>query len=536
MYNKLKRSAAMLCSLVILASSLPVGALNSAGSLDSAGKAEDISLGGPELLENGDCTPIDEDVLREHTVVVGEDTEADAGINVVTTPPPSSCDLSTSEYFPTLITPSAPISTAAACVYYQFTYTANRYNDIASNKSTTVYSPNWAERALRIRGNSTSSASADMFYDFLKEHGALHYSDDSSTSNGAMPTDEAKLREAMKTRLNTWNAHTIPSTGITRTNTSLIYIKSLISTGNLPRVEIPYYSVTRNTSSYGDVVVMTLTKGGLKDYSGVVVGYNDNITCDINEDGVISACERGAFKVLGGINGNSRGYTWIMYDALNYQSSISGDWEDEYTTLYRAPRQPAFHNFNTSSGNYFYTINVREYDTEVIARVSFKNAVQYMPRVNLYRCTDDPDDEIEYDTTQNTVYGTSYQQNFFLLFDLSLVGLSFSNIGTSGYTYEVLTNTASGTVDNVRFIDDLGDTVVTPTKSGDVYSAELCFPIGDLNYSGTVTTQDLVRLQNYLDGNRELSSLQLDRADADRDGNVDTDDLQKIMQIMAASK
>ena len=530
MYKRLKKSAAMLCSLAILASSLPVGAL------DSAGKAENISLGGPELLENGDCTPIDEDVLREHTIVVGEDTEADAGINMVTTPPPSSYDLSTSEYFPTLITPTAPISTAAACVYYQFTYTANRYNDITSNKSTTVYSPDWTGRALRSLGNSTYYASADKFYDFLKEHGALHYSDDSSTSNGVMPTDEAKLREAMKTRLNTWNVRTIPSTGITRTNTSLIYIKSLISMGELPRVEIPYYAVTRNSSTYGDVVVMTLTKSTLNDFSGIVVGYNVNIEVDINGDGVISVCERGAFKVLGGRNGGSTGYTWIMYDALNYQSSISGEWEDEYTTLYRAPRQPAFHNPNTSSGNYFYTISVRAYDTEVMARVSFKNAVQYMPRVNLYRCTDDPNDEIEYETTQNTMNGTSYQQNFFLLFDFSLVGLSFSNIGTSGYRYEVLANTTSGTVVNVRFIDDLGDTVVTPTKSGVVYGAELCFPIGDLNYSGTVTTQDLVRLQNYLDGNRELSSLQLDRADADRDGNVDTDDLQRIMQIIAASK
>ena len=162
MYKRLKKSAAMLCSLAILASSLPVGAL------DSAGKAENISLGGPELLENGDCTPIDEDVLREHTIVVGEDTEADAGINMVTTPPPSSYDLSTSEYFPTLITPTAPISTAAACVYYQFTYTANRYNDITSNKSTTVYSPDWTGRALRSLGNSTYYASADKFYYFLK--------------------------------------------------------------------------------------------------------------------------------------------------------------------------------------------------------------------------------------------------------------------------------------------------------------------------------------------------------------------------------
>ena len=61
----------------------------------------------------------------------------------------------------------------------------------------------------------------------------------------------------------------------------------------------------------------------------------------------------------------------------------------------------------------------------------------------------------------------------------------------------------------------------------------LGIPLGDLNYSGSVTTLDVVRLNNYLDGRREFSSLQKFLADTDSDGDIDQDDVQAMMRIIA---
>jgi len=57
-----------------------------------------------------------------------------------------------------------------------------------------------------------------------------------------------------------------------------------------------------------------------------IVGYNDDIWCDLNGNGVVDDGEKGALKIANSWGtwwGNS-GYVWFAYDALKTDSSVSG--------------------------------------------------------------------------------------------------------------------------------------------------------------------------------------------------------------------
>lgn len=516
-----RRVFVLACAAVLTVSSIPISAEELGGVSENADMSELGAAAGADSL------PIDEDVLREHLCPLGgeSDIQAVSGITI-----PASYDLTTSAYFPEKIAVDYALSTPQACVYYQYTYEVNRILGNLSDSDSTVYSPNWVGNSLSC-SPFQSKYSADMCYKFLKEHGALHISDDTSSSTAISPTDETKMIEAMKMRLRNWTAYIAPTSGMSRTSSEIIALKTKLYLGYLPRVDMTYYNHTKSTS-YGDVIVLGIHKPGLACFSGIIVGYDDNIAVDINGDGVISDCERGAFRVIGG-PGNSNGI-WVMYDALNQHSEISGDWDSELAQYHRAARWSIFTN-ETGEGNCFYVISVREHVNDVMVRVRFNNTSHSVPSVTIVK-TPGTDEEpyIEYPTTQDGQNGLSHTENFTLLYDLSTAGLNRSNISGSYYAYGVDIRNG-GTVDSVTFIDDLGEIVKTPGQDEyDAYISTLGIPLGDLNYSGSVTTLDIVRLNNYLGGRREFSSLQKYLADTDSDGDIDQDDVQAMMRIIAA--
>lgn len=57
-----------------------------------------------------------------------------------------------------------------------------------------------------------------------------------------------------------------------------------------------------------------------------IVGYNDNIWCDMNTNGVVDSGEKGALKIANswGTGWGTGGFAWIAYDALKKTSAVAG--------------------------------------------------------------------------------------------------------------------------------------------------------------------------------------------------------------------
>ena len=89
----------------------------------------------------------------------------------------------------------------------------------------------------------------------------------------------------------------------------------------------------------------------------------------------------------------------------------------------------------------------------------------------------------------------------------------------------------------VSLIDNAGNTVKnmtrTSTASTRTYDCSINLVMGDLNYSGTVTSADMTRLNKYLSGEITFSNVQFFLADLNGDGAVNSKDLTRLMKILA---
>lgn len=95
-----------------------------------------------------------------------------------------------------------------------------------------------------------------------------------------------------------------------------------------------------------DVVYKWYNHNAQGAHSMTVVGYNDHIWVDINQDGVVQDGEKGAFKIANswGTGYANDGFSWLCYDALNDVSSVENDtiasvdregviWDDSFYSI-----------------------------------------------------------------------------------------------------------------------------------------------------------------------------------------------------------
>ena len=73
---------------------------------------------------------------------------------------------------------------------------------------------------------------------------------------------------------------------------------------------------------------------GEVNHAMTVVGYNDDVWCDINSNGVVDAGEKGALRIANSwdTGWGDAGFAWVSYDALKTESAVGG---------YNGPRQEA---------------------------------------------------------------------------------------------------------------------------------------------------------------------------------------------------
>ncbi len=462
---------------------------------------------------------------------------------------PTSVDLSTSPCFPPLGN-QAPLGscTAFATTYYQFSYEVNKMNNITSIDDQDLYSPKCVYNNLN--GGGRSGIAVSDAYVYLNNFGALKEADLPYDGNytyipGNVLDSTAEMIdekiEALKTRVSGVGVLTLPNSGTCITSPSdadLNAIKSMLSDGKMLVVTTKtlfdkkngYGNYSNLSICYRGYTTSTNSGGG---HAMALVGYDDNICCDVNGNGTIEECEKGAFKFANsyGTSIDNSGYKWVLYDAINAVSAnVSNDWESKLTgTRYQALKlsysQPAFW--------YIYVDNKEvNYIGELDLSTNYYNSLS----LQISRTSYNMSNPIYTDSIKPLSSSSERQYTGKILFDYDSYCYPIKNY-LSGYKWYVyfLPYTDDSMTARFRIIDDkerelagYEDVNSDMALSNEKYKT-ISTKIGDVDYDGILTQNDSDLVQQYLVKSYSLSTLQKVLADYNEDGSINTADFIAIL-------
>lgn len=294
---------------------------------------------------------------------------------------PSKINLSDSKdsggnYFPEIGNQQASNACVTwAAVYYQFTYEVAKKNNWNAKNPDNVFSPSYAYNYLN-NGENGSVSWEDLEF-LLKTQGVVRQTDfapdnngtpDFTWYNGTDNTHSKALQRALETRMTNCSFEIFAPENFSEpviTNNKdpqLSRMKWLLS----KQKHVLYVVSCSQTWQY-----MKTTKGeycvtSCQTFAGghamAIVGYDDDIECDLNGNGIIEDFEKGAFLIANSWGENASrhndGYVWLMYDALN---KVSND-----STLNVKDRQPFMHY------NFYRYIEVDNFQPQLMAEITIQ--------------------------------------------------------------------------------------------------------------------------------------------------------------------
>ena len=257
-------------------------------------------------------------------------------------------DNSDNKYFPPIIEQGTYNSCASwAMTYYQTSYEFNRAEDkdgsLLENQLSPVFTYN-----LTNNGKNEGTYFTDVAK-VLKDVGSVSMAQlPADTTNGDMPIGDISAdaniwREAHKNRIEECvqvfdgdadrmgNATPITSPD----DEDLLEIKKALCEGRILTASTPgnkwkyktieeHAEVPANSEYVGQQIMTLCDREGYKGHRITIVGYNDDIWVDINENSIVDEGEKGAFKIANtrGTEYGNDGYMWVSYDTLNIISSV----------------------------------------------------------------------------------------------------------------------------------------------------------------------------------------------------------------------
>ena len=468
---------------------------------------------------------------------------------------PSSVDLSTSPCFPPIGNQGSIGScTAWASTYYQYSYEVNKLNNVTSTADRVIYSPKWTYN--NINSGVDNGSSYTNAYTLLKNQGAVTLNEFPYSSSGYdlqdLPTYDGAIedmRNALNTRLSFYGTYSISGSGTAITSnkdSDLNQVKTALNNGKVLTFQTYNdFNYKKGTGSWSNtkLVYRCYNAPNSGSHAMTIVGYNDNVTCDINGNGTIEAGERGAFKVInswGTTNSgaNNAGVLWVMYDALNGKSANNLD-ESQFTYT----RQRVF---GTGTNNVFNYINVDHKNVMFVAEVSFTTERRNQIKIQLgkqcptdsaelwntvYNLSSGRDNEVFYDGTMVFDYGdlTESLIDFYNQVDLRILLNDAYNDGYEA-TYKGMRIT-----DNLgNLLADFGELGLNPDGSSYAPLWRCKLQKGDINLDKKVTTEDAQAILQYYSDNAAqnnpvISNLQFFLADMNNDGSVNISDASLVL-------
>ncbi len=383
---------------------------------------------------------------------------------------PDMVDNSTSKYFPPILSQGSQGSCVAwSQAYYQFSYEMNKVLDRESTKEN-CFSPtftynmsNYGEDVGCFPNNTYANmkkigvAPLSLIPYTMEEHRNWYPQEDIwleaakyrvadvrvlpsfRTGSGKQVThpDDPDITE-LKTHLN--NGH-ILSFGAYINRWKLTTIKANAA-------------CPENDKYIGEEVVKSTSPdiGNGYGHRMTIVGYNDNIWVDINNNNTVDSGEMGAFKVANswGTWWKNDGFIWLAYDNINMETSVAGGLS-----------------YRVMSGLIDISkITVREYnsDADMYIRYTLNSSDRQTTEVTI---TAEKDGEI-FEALAGPHHEAPYLKNHY-----SFDGTTNSNDGTMIFMLSnVVPDITSDTIDDykwsIKFEDTKADSVVLTVKNAEI--------------------------------------------------------------------
>ena len=246
---------------------------------------------------------------------------------------PPSVDNSTTKWFPPVVTQKFNDCAQVSLVSYTYTYMTAmaRDWDAKAGGNAVHFNSAWTYNMV----NGGTQGGGWFAWSILQQNGCALMSDWPESNFKAWCTDGDVWRKAINFRA----GDTIAVGGLdaSANTTALNRVKTLLNSGYilncptgmatwrwLPVVNDP---ATANDDAWVGKNIIHFSYHIPGDTSGhalTVVGYNDDIWCDINANGQVDPGEKGALRICNswGTSWEDNGFCWVAYDALKTVSDV----------------------------------------------------------------------------------------------------------------------------------------------------------------------------------------------------------------------
>ncbi len=457
--------------------------------------------------------------------------------------------------------------TAWASTYYQFGYQVASKYSLDVNNNYNLFSPKWIYNIVRDNPGDSGSSYEDI-YKVLSSNGSVRYSQFTPTtakvsnlSNEYLPwyLNESAMQTALEYRVS-YNEFlefadiNTSATPITSYNDSCLNnMKTLLTNGFIltfstdfgtNNIDWKYGTLSSQSDSTlnGDSVCIRVNNesGEREGHAMAIVGYNDNITYDLNGNGTIQNFERGAFKIVNshGDSWKNNGFVWLMYDALNSTSNSS--------TQNSSNRKAALDNYG------YYAINVKKYTKDVLVKITLNHNDR--TEIKLTLGVSNPEEaqntstmllqNIYAESVNFSGTGTTSQDATFYFDFGDLYGLDTIRSTCYVNIYDELdsneTTDGQTVVKEIELIDSSGKTIAIDTTDRTVDGNQLTYAYslgitGDVDNDTEITVTDSTMIQKYAASLLTLDNQQIKVADVNGDGKVTTSDATLIQKYIAGT-
>lgn len=306
---------------------------------------------------------------------------------------PSKCDISLDKAFPPIGKQKGPVCASYSSCYYNASYLIAKRDGLdLSSDSSNAMSPYYVYGMVEQSGSGIGGTSLYSPMHAMVSHGCLTYKEWPMSLNNyhrRWNVDSDLWRKALKRRMKKSFLISGADTpeGVNEIKRCLLDTTMVITVGGPDTkrgFEMRPLKSNPNApenSKYPGETGCIWSSMGLGGHAMALVGYNDNIWLDVNDNNKIDDGEMGAWKIANSYGEefpeipSNKGYHWVSYDATRKESKVAGlnTGDDERVSVFLGNKVEGFQ------------IMEKGYEPKVLAEITLHSAGRMDPRITFFK-------------------------------------------------------------------------------------------------------------------------------------------------------